>query len=76
MLTGDICIQTDRLWDSFWLGGISNPLEVTEHRTYCLVLQRLDELQQLEENETILLGTPFQRTTQPILAEAFRGELV
>ena len=28
MLTGDIRNQIDRIWDAFWSGGISNPLEV------------------------------------------------
>jgi hypothetical protein len=30
MLTGDIRNQIDRIWDAFWSGGISNPLEVIE----------------------------------------------
>ena len=49
MLTGELRNQVDRLWDSFWSGGISNPLEVMEQITYLLFLRRLDELQQVEE---------------------------
>ena len=30
MLTGDIKSQIDRIWDAFWSGGISNPLEVAD----------------------------------------------
>ena len=30
MLTGNIKNQIDRIWDAFWSGGISNPLEVIE----------------------------------------------
>ncbi len=30
MITGDIRNQIDRIWDAFWSGGISNPLEVIE----------------------------------------------
>lgn len=56
MLTGDLRNQIDRLWDSFWSGGISNPLEVMEQITYLLFLRRLDELQQLEENKANRLG--------------------
>jgi hypothetical protein len=26
MLTGDLRNQVDRLWDSFWSGGIANPI--------------------------------------------------
>lgn len=61
MLTGDLRNQIDRLWDSFWSGGISNPLEVIEQITYLLFLRRLDELQQLEENKANRLGTPIER---------------
>ena len=45
MLTGELRSQVDRLWDSFWTGGISNPLKVVEQITYLLFLKRLDELQ-------------------------------
>lgn len=30
MISGEIKNQIDRIWDSFWSGGISNPLEVIE----------------------------------------------
>ena len=46
MLTGDIRNQIDRIWDAFWSGGISNPLEVIEQITYLLFLKRLDEREQ------------------------------
>ena len=36
MLTGELRSQVDRLWDSFWTGGISNPLKVVEQITYLL----------------------------------------
>jgi type I restriction enzyme M protein len=28
MLTGEIRSQIDAIWNAFWSGGISNPLEV------------------------------------------------
>src|SRR5438445_7127500 len=49
MLTGEIRSQIDRIWDAFWSGGISNPLEVIEQITYLLFLKRLDELETAEE---------------------------
>jgi len=49
MFTGEIRSQIDRIWDAFWSGGISNPLEVIEQITYLLFLKRLDELQTGEE---------------------------
>ena len=30
MITGPIRSKVDALWDAFWSGGISNPLEVIE----------------------------------------------
>jgi HsdM N-terminal domain len=42
MLTGEIRSQIDRIWDAFWSGGISNPLEVIEQITYLLFLKRLE----------------------------------
>ena len=48
MLTGDIKQRIDAIWNAFWTGGISNPLEVIEQITYLLFLRRLDDLQTLE----------------------------
>lgn len=65
MITGDIKSQVDRIWDAFWSGGISNPLEVMEQITYLLFLRRLDELETLEENKAKQLGTPMERRIFP-----------
>jgi type I restriction enzyme M protein len=55
MLTGSIRSQVDALWNAFWTGGISNPLEVIEQITYLLFLKRLDDLHTLEENKAARL---------------------
>ena len=65
MLTGEIRNQIDRIWDAFWSGGISNPLEVIEQITYLLFLRRLDDLQTLEENKAKRLGRPIERHVFP-----------
>src|SRR5215472_6934290 len=65
MLTGDIRNQIDRIWDAFWSGGISNPLEVMEQITYLLFLRRLVDLQTLEENKSARLGRPIERRIFP-----------
>jgi type I restriction enzyme M protein len=49
MITGELKSQVDRLWDAFWSGGISNPLEVIEQITYLLFIKRLDELHTAKE---------------------------
>jgi hypothetical protein len=60
MITGDIKNQVDRIWDAFWSGGISNPLEVIEQITYLLFIRRLDDLHTLEERCSLVLANlPF-----------------
>jgi type I restriction enzyme M protein len=65
MITGDIRNQIDRIWDSFWSGGISNPLEVIEQITYLLFIRRLDDLHTLEENKANRLRKPIERSVFP-----------
>jgi type I restriction enzyme M protein len=65
MLTGEIRQQIDRIWDAFWSGGISNPLEVIEQITYLLFLRRLDDLHTLEENKATQLKKPMERRVFP-----------
>lgn len=50
MVTGELKSKVDAVWDAFWSGGISNPLEVMEQITYLLFIKRLDELQEAEDN--------------------------
>jgi len=64
-LTGALRNQIDRLWDAFWTGGISNPLEVMEQITYLLFLRRLDELHTLEERKSATLKRPMGRRIFP-----------
>jgi len=65
MLTGELKSQIDRVWDAFWSGGISNPLEVIEQITYLLFLRRLDDLHTLEENKSARLKQPIERRVFP-----------
>jgi type I restriction enzyme M protein len=65
MLTGDLRSQIDAIWNAFWTGGISNPLEVMEQITYLLFLRRLDDLHTLEENKSQRFGKPMERRTFP-----------
>ena len=65
MLTREIKNQIDRIWDAFWSGGISNPLEVIEQITYLLFLRRLDDLHTLEENKSLRLKQSMERRIFP-----------
>lgn len=65
MLTGEIRNQVDRIWDAFWSGGISNPLEVIEQITYLLFLKRLDDLHLAEELKANRAKRPMERQVFP-----------
>jgi type I restriction enzyme M protein len=65
MITGAIKSQIDQIWNAFWSGGISNPLEVIEQITYLLFLRRLDDLHTLEENKSARLKEPIARRVFP-----------
>src|SRR5262249_10034118 len=65
MLTGEIRSQIDRIWDAFWSGGISNPLEVIEQITYLLFLKRLDDLETAEELKANREKKPMQNRFFP-----------
>jgi len=34
MVTADLNSKVDRIWDAFWTGGMSSPLEIIEQITY------------------------------------------
>ena len=50
--------KIDQVWNAFWSGGISNPLSVIEQITYLLFIKRLDDLQDLQEQQALLTGKP------------------
>ncbi|MEX1909446.1 type I restriction-modification system subunit M [Janibacter sp. Y6] len=56
MITGELKSKVDTLWNAFWSGGISNPLEVIEQITYLLFIRRLDDLQTLKEGQARFNG--------------------
>ncbi|MDF1705336.1 MAG: class I SAM-dependent DNA methyltransferase [Aeromicrobium sp.] len=56
MITGELKSKIDRVWDAFWSGGISNPLEVIEQITYLLFIRRLDDIQTLAEKKARVTG--------------------
>lgn len=60
MITGELKSKIDRIWETFWTGGITNPLEVIEQFTYLLFIKDLDENERLAESDAELLGIPFE----------------
>ncbi len=60
MVTGELKNRIDAVWNDFWSGGISNPLEVMEQLTYLLFIKGLDEQQTLAENKANRTGEPVE----------------
>jgi type I restriction enzyme M protein len=70
MITGELKSKIDRIWDTMWSGGISNPLSVIEQLTYLLFIKRLDELQTLMEHKAAKTGKPI---AEPVFNSAQDG---
>lgn len=60
MIKGELRNKIDRIWETFWTGGITNPLDVIEQFTYLLFIKQLDEVETTKENEANFLGIPFE----------------
>ncbi len=73
MVTGELKRQIDAVWNDFWSGGISNPLEVMEQLTYLLFIKALDEQQTLAENKANRTGKPIEDNIFPE-GQEFRPE--
>lgn len=66
MLTGEIRNKVDKLWESFWTGGIANPLTVIEQISYLLFIKRLDDIHSLKELQANRTNKPIK---DPVFAE-------
>ena len=56
MITGELKNKIDKIWETFWTGGITNPLEVIEQFTYLLFIKGLDDIETTKERESMFLG--------------------
>jgi type I restriction enzyme M protein len=65
VLTGELRNKIDQIWNAFWSGGITNPLEVLEQLTYLLFIQRLDEEETREERRANTSKQPMRRRIFP-----------
>lgn len=62
MLTPVLKSKVATLWDKFWSGGISNPLNAIEQITYLLFMKQLDETDKQKINNADYLGEVFNST--------------
>ncbi len=60
MVTGELKNKVDGLWEIFWTGGLTNPLDVIEQMTYLMFIRDLDDSDNVHMKESIMLGLPYQ----------------
>lgn len=59
MITGELRSKVDRLWEMFWTGGLTNPLDVIEQITYLLFIRDLDRTDNIRRKESGMLDIPY-----------------
>jgi type I restriction enzyme M protein len=59
MITGELKNKIDSLWEIFWTGGLTNPLEVIEQMTYLMFIHDLDDTDNRNAKESAMLGLPY-----------------
>ena len=60
MITGELKTKIDGLWEIFWTGGLTNPLDVIEQMTYLMFIHDLNEADNLHIKESAMLGLSYQ----------------
>lgn len=63
MITGEIKSRIDTIWDTFWTGGITNPISVVEQMTYLFFMKMLDDNQKIKEANATLMGVTMTDVT-------------
>ena len=58
MITGELKYKINSLWEIFWTGGITNPLDVVEQMTYLMFIHDLDETDNIRAKESVMLDLP------------------
>ena len=59
-MQGELGNKIDSLWEIFWNGGITNPLDVVEQMTYLMFIKDLDDTDNLRAKEAAMLGLPYK----------------
>ena len=60
MITGELKNKIDRLWEMFWTGGLTNPLDVIEQITYLMFIRDLDEMDNARQKDSVYLGDSYK----------------
>ncbi len=59
LITGELRNRIDSLWNIFWTGGLTNPLDVIEQITYLMFIHDLDDFDNTHLKESSMLGIPY-----------------
>jgi type I restriction enzyme M protein len=60
MITGELKNKVDRLWEMFWTGGLTNPLDVIEQITYLMFIRDLDEMDNTRKKDSAMLDLSYE----------------
>ena len=60
VITGELKNKIDSLWEIFWTGGLTNPLDVIEQMTYLMFIHDLDVSDNTHAKESAMLGLPYE----------------
>ncbi len=60
MITGELKNKIDGLWNIFWTGGLTNPLDVIEQITYLMFIKDLDVLDNQHSKEAVMLDWEYE----------------
>ena len=61
MITGELKNKINSLWEIFWTGGITNPLDVVEQMKYLMFTHNLNETYNLRARKSTILSLPYER---------------
>lgn len=59
MITGELKNKVDKLWEMFWTGGLTNPLDVIEQITYLMFIHDLDKTDDTLQKESVMIGKTY-----------------
>jgi type I restriction enzyme M protein len=60
MLDQELKSKINQLWDKFWSGGISNPLNAIEQMSYLLFMKQLEDKDILDQQNAELSGEKYE----------------
>jgi type I restriction enzyme M protein len=60
MLDAELKSKINLLWDKFWSGGISNPLQAIEQMSYLIFMKRLEDEDVKREQESKFVGGKYE----------------